>query len=771
MGPLACRLVRRTTALALSLLAVGCAATDAGDSSDRSSEDQLGVRWGQHVHKMPRHDQAGTLPSGVPPNAHLSYYGGAVVSSAKVEVVFWGPNVDATVRSAIGGFYAAATNSPYLDWLSEYDTNVTPTGGGAGTNQTIGRGSYAGAVTITPANAGTSLTDANIQSELNAQIAAGHLPAPTADTIYMVHFPSGVRITEGTNANGTPSVSCAAGGFCAYHGTFARNGSANVRYAVIPDQSPGSGCDVGCGTDQRMFNNVSATASHEMIEAITNPDVGIAQYLAPPLAWYDNANGEIGDICDQVQTTFTATSGTVYTVQAGWSNAQGNCVSAPAGAPPPNNPPPNNPPPNNPPPNNPPPNNPPPSGSVVNGGFETGDLSGWTVAAGSITNVAGGHSGNRAAQIGSSGALAGDSTLTQTIAVPATGTTTLTFWYRPFTADTIQYDQQQAQLRSTSGATLATLLNVCSNSGAWTQVSADLTPYKGTSVVLWFNDHDDGYAGDPTYYLLDDVAVSNGAPVAGDTTPPVAKVTAPAAGATVSGAVTVSATASDNVGVTRVELYVDNALLGSAAAASASASWDTTRVAAGAHQISAKAYDAAGNVGTSPSVSVTVNNNGGGGGGQPRNLIANGGFEGTLAPWTLGGAQNPVLSTVHQHSGANSLRCGYSSGATEPNGDSYAYQSIAIPANITTATLSFWYYTYTTDTITYDWQDAYVLDPNGNILVNIFHECANDGVWQQRTVDLSAYKGSTVLVYFNAHGDGANDPTTLWVDDVVLNVQ
>ena len=40
-----------------------------------------------------------------------------------------------------------------------------------------------------------------------------------------------------------------------------------------------------------------------------------------------------------------------------------------------------------------------------------------------------------------------------------------------------------------------------------TQVSFNLSAYAGQTVVLWFNDHDDGYAGDPTYFLLDDVAV------------------------------------------------------------------------------------------------------------------------------------------------------------------------------------------------------------------------------------------------------------------------
>src|SRR5205823_7541277 len=116
-------------------------------------------------------------------------------------------------------------------------------------------------------------------------------------------------------------------------------------------------------------------------------------------------------------------------------------------------------------------------------------------------------------QVGSTSAVDGDSTLTQTVAIPS-GSSQLTFWYQPHCPDNINYDQIQAQLHSTSGATLATVMNVCSNSGAWTQVSFDTSAYAGQNVVLCFNDHDDGYATDPTYFLLDDVDISNYTPVA-----------------------------------------------------------------------------------------------------------------------------------------------------------------------------------------------------------------------------------------------------------------
>jgi hypothetical protein len=145
---------------------------------------------------------------------------------------------------------------------------------------------------------------------------------------------------------------------------------------------------------------------------------------------------------------------------------------------------------------------------VVNGGFETGSLSGWTTSGVFAPSIhAGGRSGSYAAQLGSPNPVNGDSTLTQSVAVP-TGSSKLTFWYQPHCTDTITYDQIQAQLRSTSGATLATVLNVCSNTGAWTGVTFDTSAYAGQTVVLWFNDHDDGYAGDPTYFLLDDVAIT-----------------------------------------------------------------------------------------------------------------------------------------------------------------------------------------------------------------------------------------------------------------------
>jgi len=102
------------------------------------------------------------------------------------------------------------------------------------------------------------------------------------------------------------------------------------------------------------------------------------------------------------------------------------------------------------------------------------------------------------------------------------------------------------------------------------------------------------------------VTVNNTAP---DTTAPTVSISAPASGATVSGSVSLSATASDNVGVVGVQFKVDGANIGAEDSSSPySVSWDTRTAANGSHSITAVARDAAGNTRTSAAVSVTVNN-------------------------------------------------------------------------------------------------------------------------------------------------------------------
>src|SRR5574341_841332 len=92
-----------------------------------------------------------------------------------------------------------------------------------------------------------------------------------------------------------------------------------------------------------------------------------------------------------------------------------------------------------------------------------------------------------------------------------------------------------------------------------------------------------------------------------DTSPPSVTITSPSNGSTVYGTTTISATATDNAGVMKIELYLDGTLIGSQASNTYNTSVDTKALQNGLHNISAKAFDAAGNIGSS-STSMTVNN-------------------------------------------------------------------------------------------------------------------------------------------------------------------
>jgi len=93
-----------------------------------------------------------------------------------------------------------------------------------------------------------------------------------------------------------------------------------------------------------------------------------------------------------------------------------------------------------------------------------------------------------------------------------------------------------------------------------------------------------------------------------DNTPPTTEILAPVSGSVVSGAVSIAVGATDDVGVTRVEWYLNGSCAGTNFSAPATFSWDTTGYTNGSYTLEARAYDAAGNVGSSATVSVSVQN-------------------------------------------------------------------------------------------------------------------------------------------------------------------
>jgi hypothetical protein len=266
------------------------------------------------------------------PQARLVYFGGRIISDVEVVMVLWGggayePFVTSSAPPSMSSFFAGVTGGPYLAGLAQYDTTRAALGRDGGTDQRIGQGRFAGLVRISPsaALAGRALDDVELVAELRAQLDAGRVPPPSEDrsgnvrTLYVVHLPAGRTVTLG---HGTSCKS-----FCAYHGSFPWR-DRHLYYMVMPDMSAGSGCERACGGDTP-FRNATSVASHELAEAITDPDVGSASGLGPPLAWYDPANGEIADICGGQTGMVQGVDGAAYLVQKLWSNSDGACVVTP----------------------------------------------------------------------------------------------------------------------------------------------------------------------------------------------------------------------------------------------------------------------------------------------------------------------------------------------------------------------------------------------------------------------------------------------------------
>ena len=292
---------------AAALLAVACVAPVELDPTEEgaTAEPDLGPSRA-HLMPMPGAHRLATVRAADDGSGawgqdryNFTYRGGPVISKVKVVTVFWNSTVPN--QGGLNSFYQAIVQSPHLDWLSEYNTS----------KQTIGRGSFVASYVDTGAPTSASLEDRDVQREIARIIGAAEVPPPDADTLYMVHFPAGVRIDMDGN------ISCQQ--FCAYHGTFTHEGK-SVYYAVMPDFS---GACASCGGGGDKLQSTTIISSHELIEAITDPAIGLAnaQNNGSLLAWYDDQYGEIGDVCQ-------SESGMVagWAVQAEYSMRAGACV-------------------------------------------------------------------------------------------------------------------------------------------------------------------------------------------------------------------------------------------------------------------------------------------------------------------------------------------------------------------------------------------------------------------------------------------------------------
>ncbi|TDD60881.1 trypsin-like serine protease [Kribbella antibiotica] len=151
---------------------------------------------------------------------------------------------------------------------------------------------------------------------------------------------------------------------------------------------------------------------------------------------------------------------------------------------------------------------PPPTGGVTNGGFEAGTAAGWSAGgtgnAASVVNT-GARTGTYAARLGSTTATNGESTYSQTFAVPE-GSSRLSLWYSMTCPDTVSYAWARVTLKdNTAGTTTTPLAKTCTNGQGWKQVTASVIT--GHSYTLTLVNRDDNHPSDPVHTLYDDVTL------------------------------------------------------------------------------------------------------------------------------------------------------------------------------------------------------------------------------------------------------------------------
>jgi len=246
-----------------------------------------------------------------------------------------------------------------------------------------------------------------------------------------------------------------------------------------------------------------------------------------------------------------------------------------------------------------------------------------------------------------------------------------------------------------------------------------------------------------------------------NTTPDTTAPTVSASESGTSGTITLSATATDAVGVSKVEFLIDNVLKGSDLASPYSITLDSTTLSNASHSLVAKAYDAAGNIGSSTPVSFTISNVA-----ASVEQIKNPGFESGSTNWTAtsGVVTNDASFVAHGGSWKAWLN-GYGTAHTDS-----IYQTITIPAAATQATLTFWLDVATDETTTttaYDTMKAQVRNTSNTLLATLatYSNLNAAGGYSQKSFNLLAYKGQTVRVYFEGI-EGSQVATSFVVDDV-----
>lgn len=240
--------------------------------------------------------------SHTPPAVALTYRGGPLLQNVRVMTLFWGSQWNGSpLAGSLNDFFRTLfADGRYMAHLGEYGVSRFP----------IGNGILAATATDSQ-QPPAKLHDAAIRTELRAQIAAGHLPPPDQNSVYVVVTPLGVEVFDPSGGNSIDD-------FYSYHDWVP--GSDGFPYIVVPyDDTQGTAQD-----------SMTLDLSHELAETVTDPDPDDRE---SELGWFDVHYGEIADIVDTLYNDGLITAsdyaaqligpdGATYVVEKFWSVKQ-----------------------------------------------------------------------------------------------------------------------------------------------------------------------------------------------------------------------------------------------------------------------------------------------------------------------------------------------------------------------------------------------------------------------------------------------------------------
>ena len=230
-------------------------------------------------------------------SSDLTYYGGPTVTTEKARDIYVNCPSFSGCWGAPGTFLTNLASTSFIHLLDQY------TGSTAN-----GRYAYGGGIAETYNTSGT-LQDQDIYNLVHAAAASR---GTGYGSIYHVFLQQGV--SQCSQAAG----GCYAQQYCAYHGAVDFSDIGHTLYSVEPYQGI-NGCTSPNG---RLADSTNSTLSHEYYETITDPDV------QTNVAWYNNALGEIGDICRNTYG-YLSVGGTSFDLQQEYSNKYHRCSFSP----------------------------------------------------------------------------------------------------------------------------------------------------------------------------------------------------------------------------------------------------------------------------------------------------------------------------------------------------------------------------------------------------------------------------------------------------------